>query len=212
MERTSLRPYHAVDWSEVNVTERRATVRSWQQTALHPLRVQLRHRGAPRRRRRPPLRAHPRRQGPPGVAGLHVREGAAARPLPERRGTGCCTRCAGAPDGTFEEIDWDTAIAEVAARLRPPSATPTAASRSSTTAAAGRGTTSAARYGGATLRALGAAVPVATRWPRRRPASSGSTARCSARTCAATSSTARSPCSSARTRGRATASRTPARR
>ena len=34
---------------------------------VHPLRVQLRHRGAPRRRRRPPLRAHPRRQGPPGL-------------------------------------------------------------------------------------------------------------------------------------------------
>ena len=50
---------------------------------LHPLRVQLRHRGPPRRRR-PHLRADPRRQGPPGVAGLHLREGAAARPLPER--------------------------------------------------------------------------------------------------------------------------------
>ena len=32
----------------------------------------------------PPLRAHPRRQGPPGVAGLRVREAAAPRPLPER--------------------------------------------------------------------------------------------------------------------------------
>ena len=44
----------------------------------------------------------------------------------------------------FEEIDWDTAIREVAARLRGASATRTAASRSSTTAAAARGTTSAA--------------------------------------------------------------------
>ena len=62
-------------------------------------------------------------------------------------------------DGTFEEIDWDTAIREVAARSSPRCATPTAASRSSTTAAAGRGTTSAARYSGATLRALGCQVP-----------------------------------------------------
>ena len=53
-------------------------------TGVHPLRVQLRHRGPARRRRRPPLRAHPRRQGPPGLAGLHLREGAAPRPLPER--------------------------------------------------------------------------------------------------------------------------------
>ena len=50
-----------------------------------PLRVQLRHRGAARRRGRPAVRAHPRRQGAPDVAGLHLREGAAARPLPERR-------------------------------------------------------------------------------------------------------------------------------
>ena len=57
---------------------------TWQPDGLHPLRVQLRHRGAPRRGRRSPLRAHPRRQGPPGLAGLHVREGAAPRPLPER--------------------------------------------------------------------------------------------------------------------------------
>ena len=46
-------------------------------------------------------------------------------------------------DGTYEPIDWDTAIAEVAAGFAR-SATPTAARRSSTTAAAGRGTTSAA--------------------------------------------------------------------
>ena len=30
------------------------------------------------------VRAHPRRQGPPGVEGLHVREGVAAGLLPER--------------------------------------------------------------------------------------------------------------------------------
>ena len=64
------------------------------------------------------LRADPRRQGPSRVAGLHVREGAAPRPLPERPAPADLTRCGGAPDGTFEEIDWDTAIAEVAGRLR----------------------------------------------------------------------------------------------
>ena len=63
------------------------------------------------------LRADPRRQGPPGVAGLHVREGAAARPLPERRGERLLHPLRRRPDGTFEEIDWDTAIREVAARL-----------------------------------------------------------------------------------------------
>jgi anaerobic selenocysteine-containing dehydrogenase len=31
--------------------------------------------------------------------------------------TGSRSRCAGAPDGSFEEIDWDTAIREVAARF-----------------------------------------------------------------------------------------------
>ena len=48
---------------------------------LHPLRVQLRHRGADRR---PRARQDPRRQGAPRVAGLHLQQGDAARPLPER--------------------------------------------------------------------------------------------------------------------------------
>ena len=64
-----------------------------------------------------------------------------------------------------------------------------------------RGGDAAARSAPATARA---------RSPRRRPASSGSTPRCSAPWSAATSSTARSRCSSARTRGSRTASRTPA--
>jgi anaerobic selenocysteine-containing dehydrogenase len=46
-------------------------------------------------------------------------------------------------DGSFEEIDWDTAIAEVAARLAG-FATPTAGRRFSTTAAEARATTWAA--------------------------------------------------------------------
>ena len=48
------------------------------------------------------------------------------------------------PDGTFEEIDWDTAIREVAERLAAVRDT-MEARRSSTTAAAGRATISAAR-------------------------------------------------------------------
>ena len=51
---------------------------------LHPLRVQLRDRGPARR---PHPRSHPRRQGAPGVAGLHLQQGDAARPLPERSAT-----------------------------------------------------------------------------------------------------------------------------
>ena len=62
------------------------------------------------------LRAGPRRQGPPHQQGLHVREGAAPRPSPERPPppTSPMRR---RPDGTYEEVDWDTAVAEVAARL-----------------------------------------------------------------------------------------------
>ena len=63
------------------------------------------------------LRAHPRRQGASGFEGLHVREGAAARLLPERRGERVLHPLRRRADGTFEEIDWDTAIPEVAARL-----------------------------------------------------------------------------------------------
>ena len=83
---------------------------------LHPVRVQLRHRGRARRRGRPAPRQAARRQAPPLVARLRVREGAPPRPLPER------PRSPDQPlrrraDGTFEAIDWDTAIREVAARL-----------------------------------------------------------------------------------------------
>ena len=53
----------------------------WAPDRLHPLRVQLRDRGPARR---PQARPHPRRQGPPRLAGLHLQQGDAARPLPER--------------------------------------------------------------------------------------------------------------------------------
>ena len=84
---------------------------------LHPLRVQLRHRGAPRRRdgrrfeRIRGDKAHPASQGYTCEKALrldHYQNGRGERVLhPLRRRA----------DGTFEEIDWDTAIAEVAARL-----------------------------------------------------------------------------------------------
>ena len=48
---------------------------------LHPVRVQLRRRRAGRR---PQARQDPRRQGASRVAGLHLQQGAAARPLPEQ--------------------------------------------------------------------------------------------------------------------------------
>ncbi len=75
---------------------------------LHPVRVQLRHRGAARRRGRPPLREGARRQGAPLLPGLRLREAVAPRLLPERRHR-LTTPLRRRPDGSFEEIDWDTA-------------------------------------------------------------------------------------------------------
>ena len=139
-----------------------------------------------------------------------MREGAAPRPLPERPPPADDARCAAGADGTFEEIDWDTAIAEVAARLRARCATSTAASRSSTTAAAGRGTTSAAPTAARPCAALGVALPLERARPGedRRVLGQRQDARRPRR--AATSSTPRSRSSSARTRGSRTASRAPA--
>ena len=114
------------------------------------------------------------------------------------------------PDGSFEAIDWDTAIAEVAARFADVSLS-TAATRSSITAAAGRGTTSAA----ATAASRGG-----TRHPllleRARPGEDrrvlGRRATVRPLRChtPATTSTPKSPCSGARTRGSRTGSRRPA--
>ena len=79
----------------------------------------------------------------PASHGLHVREGAAARPLPERPPPPDVAAAPPAPTapsrrstGTPRSPRWRPAS--------PRCATPTAASRSSTTGAAGRGTTSAA--------------------------------------------------------------------
>ena len=83
---------------------------------MHPVRVQLRGRD-PSRRRRPPFerirgdKAHPASKGYTCEKALRLdyyQNGRGERLLsPLRR----------RPDGTYEEIDWDTAIREVAERL-----------------------------------------------------------------------------------------------
>src|SRR6516162_8911340 len=77
---------------------------------VHPLRMQLRHRRAGGRS---PIGPHPGRQGASGIAGIHLQQGAAAGSLQNNRArlTSPMRRRA---DGTFEEIDWDTAIVEIA--------------------------------------------------------------------------------------------------
>jgi len=77
-------------------------------------------------------------------------------------------------DGAFETIDWDTAIAEVAARLAP-SATSSAARRSSTIGGGGQGNHLGGSYSTATLRAFGAKYR-SSAIAQERPARSGSTA------------------------------------
>ena len=84
---------------------------------LHPVRVQLRHRGAARRRRRPPFARCAATTRIPASRGY-----ACEKPLrldfyqngPHRLTKPLRRRA----DGTFEEIDWDTAIREVAGALR----------------------------------------------------------------------------------------------
>ena len=112
-------------------------------------------------------------------------------------------------DGSYEEIDWDTAIAEIAEGFARDPRRRTAATRSSTTAAAGRATTSAAPTAARSSR-RSARATARMRWRRRRPASTGSTRTSTAATPAASSSTPRCRCSSARTRGCRRASRAPA--
>ena len=121
------------------------------QDRLHPLQRQLRHRGAARRA---PPRARPRRRAHPASEGYacekaqrldYYQNGRDRLTTPLRRRA----------DGTFEPIDWDTAIREIAAQLRRDPRHPRRRRRSSITAAAGRGTTSAAPTAGATRGALG---------------------------------------------------------
>ena len=167
---------------------------------VHPLRVQLRHRDPPRRRR--PTRSS---------------ASAATRPTRRRRATrarrrcgstttrtvaasGCCSPLRRRADGTFEEIDWDTAIREVADRL--------AAVRDAHGGEIDR-VLRRRRPGQPPRRRLRIGDAQGVRRPvprqRHRPGEdrrgARQWARCSARRCAATSSTARSRSSSARTRG-----------
>ena len=107
---------------------------------LHPLRVQLRDRGPARGT---DAEQDPGRSRPPRVAGLHLQQGDAPRPLPERPAP---ADDAAAPDrrrrvrgGRLGHRD-----RRGRRRLQADRRASTAASRSSTTAAAGRATTSAA--------------------------------------------------------------------
>ena len=133
--------------------ESTSTGTAWQQTACILCSVNC---GIEVAARRPA--ASPRVRGDrahPGSRGLHLREGAAPRPLPERPRPAARRRCAGAPTARFEAIDWDTAIREIAARLVAHPRHPRRRRRSSTTAAAARGTTSAAPTRAPPARALG---------------------------------------------------------
>ena len=82
------------------------------------------------------------------------------------------------PDGTFEEIDWDTAIAEIAARFVDIRDT-IGGDKIFYYGGGGQGNHLGGGYGGATRRPSARSTRP-TPWPRRRPASSGSTASSSA--------------------------------
>ncbi len=121
---------------------------------MHPLRVQLRPRGGAGGRGRTPHRPGPGRQAASLVEGVRLREGAPARPLPER------TRPAdgAAPTPRRRQLRGHR-LGDRHPRGRGAAGarcgTVTAASRSSITAAAGRGITSPAPTAPATRRALG---------------------------------------------------------
>ena len=169
---------------------------------LHPLRVQLRHRG---RARRPHAQPDPRRQAPPGLPGLHVQQGDAARLLPERHGP---ADLAAAPPAR-RVVRGDRlghGRRRDRGRVRPRARRSTVGSRSSTTGAAVRATTSAAPTAAPSC-GPSARATARARWRRRRPARRGSTPSSPAATRAVSSSTPRSRCSSARTRGCRRASR-----
>ncbi len=89
------------------------TVDQWQPTACILCGVQLRHRGADRRTASiTKIRGD---KDHPASQGYTVQQGAATRPLPEQRQPARPHRCGARPDGSYEEIDWDTAISEIAA-------------------------------------------------------------------------------------------------
>ena len=103
-------------------------------------------------------------------------------------------------DGTFEEIDWDTAIARSPRGSR---AVRDAHGGESIFyyGGGGQGNHLGGAYSGATLRALGVALPLERAGAGEDRRVLGRTARCSAPTCGPTSSTPRWRSSSARTRG-----------
>ena len=106
-------------------------------------------------------------------------------------------------DGSFEEIDWDTAIREVAAgflRVRDR----WGGASIFYYGGGGQGNHLCGAYGAATRRALGRSL-APTPWPRKRPASSGWKPCCSGRASPPTSSRRKSRYSSARIHGNRTA-------
>ena len=170
---------------------------------------QLRPRGPHRR-----ADDHPgaRRQGASRLGGLHVREGSAHRPLPERPAP-ADDAIASAPRrhvrgdrlGHRDRRGRRSASSDVIAEH--------GGDKILFYGGGGQGNHLGGGYG--ERDAVGARHHATrpTPSPRRRPASSGSTASCSAARAAtppATTSTPRSPCSGARTRGSRTASRRPA--
>ena len=199
----SERPATAV----VDAAEERSN--GWQPDGLHPLRVQLRARGAARRRRTAVTSSAPRRQAPSGLAGLHVREGAAPRPLPERPRS---ADVAAAPRGPTARSRRSTGTPR-SARSRRGFAGVRDTHGGDTIfyyGGGGQGNHLGGAYATATLRALGSALPLerARAGEDRRVLGQRQDDRRRRR--AATSSTARSRSSSARTRGSRTASRAPA--
>ena len=188
--------------TDTDTTDRTVDRRGCERLAsdgVHPLRVQLRHRDPPRCRR-PNVRTHPRRQGAPGVEGLHVREGAAARLLPERS-----RRAAAEPAAppSRRHLRGDR-LGHRHPRGRRPSGRGARRARWRVDRVlrrrrAGQPPRRRLRIGDAQARSASGSAPTPSR--RRRPARCWSWARCSAHRSAATSSTARSRSSSARTRG-----------
>ena len=100
-------------------------------------------------------------------------------------------------DGTFEEVDWETAVREVAARLGAVRDVQ-GADKILYYGGGGQANHLCGPYGVALDKV---ARPAAAPWHRRRVARSGSTAPCSATPCVASSTTARWPSPSARTGG-----------
>ena len=163
------------------------------------------------RRRRPTIDTGPRRQGPSRFAGLHVREGLRLDHYqngPHRLTTPLRRRA----DGTFEAIDWDTAIAEVAARFAD-----VIDEHGGDTilfyGGGGQGNHLGGGYGASTRAALGIAYSSNALAQEKTGEFwvDGQLFGRSRATRPATTSTPRSPCSGARTRGSRTASRRPAR-